>query len=189
LRHDIERAIKTVRSGGWLEYQNCGLTAQQVGGLLPIARSPTVQGLPSIRHVFNDGGRAAAGYNGEARDCVCRAIAIATSLDYRTVYDRVNEVCAGEQPHKRLRGKSSSRAGVRKHTTKAFLASLGWSWVPTMRIGQGCTVHLRDGELPMGRLIVQVSKHLCAVIEGVIHDAHDPSRGGTRCVYGYWQCA
>jgi hypothetical protein len=35
LRHDIERAIKTIRSGGWLEYQNCGLTARQVGGLLP----------------------------------------------------------------------------------------------------------------------------------------------------------
>ena len=38
LRHDIEkkRAIKTIRSGGWPEYQNCGLTARQVGGLLPI---------------------------------------------------------------------------------------------------------------------------------------------------------
>ena len=36
LRHDIERAIKTIRSGGWLEYQNCGLTARRGGGLLPI---------------------------------------------------------------------------------------------------------------------------------------------------------
>jgi hypothetical protein len=24
------------------------------------------------------------------------------------------------------------------------------------------------------------------VIDGVIHDTFDPSRGGTRCVYGYW---
>jgi hypothetical protein len=25
-------------------------------------------------------------------------------------------------------------------------------------------------------------------IDGVIHDTHDPSLRGTRCVYGYWQC-
>jgi hypothetical protein len=25
------------------------------------------------------------------------------------------------------------------------------------------------------------------VIDGVIHDTHDCSRGGTRCVYGYWR--
>jgi hypothetical protein len=34
-------------------------------------------------------------------------------------------------------------------------------------IGGGCTVHLRDGELPRGRLIVSVSKHVLAVIDGV----------------------
>jgi hypothetical protein len=25
------------------------------------------------------------------------------------------------------------------------------------------------------------------VIDGVIHDLYDPSRDGTRCVYGYYQ--
>jgi len=55
-----------------------------------------------------------------------------------------------------------------------------------MRIGQGCTVHLRAEELPGGRLVVRVTRHLCAVVDGVIHDTHDPSRKGTRCVYGYW---
>jgi hypothetical protein len=49
-----------------------------------------------------------------------------------------------------------------------------------MAIGSGCKVHLRDGELPRGRLIVNVSKHMVAVIEGVIHDTHDPSRDGTQ---------
>jgi len=24
------------------------------------------------------------------------------------------------------------------------------------------------------------------VIDGVLHDTHDCSRDGTRCVYGYW---
>jgi hypothetical protein len=64
---------------------------------------------------------------------------------------------------------------------------LGWVWTPTMQIGSGCTVHLRADELPPGRLVVSVSKHLTAVIDGVIHDTHDCSRRGTRCVYGYWQ--
>ena len=55
-----------------------------------------------------------------------------------------------------------------------------------MAIGSGCTVHLRADELPPGRLIVGVSRHTTAVINGVVHDTHDPTRGGTRCVYGYW---
>ena len=31
-----------------------------------------------MRHVYNDGGRKACGYKGDARDCVARAIAIAS---------------------------------------------------------------------------------------------------------------
>ena len=56
-----------------------------------------------------------------------------------------------------------------------------------MFIGQGCKVHLRADELPKGRLVVALSKHIVAIIDGVIHDTGDPSRGGTRCVYGYFQ--
>jgi hypothetical protein len=56
------------------------------------------------------------------------------------------------------------------------MAALGWRWIPTMHIGSGCKVHLHDGELPMGRLVVSVSRHLTAVIDGVIHDTHDPQR-------------
>jgi hypothetical protein len=67
------------------------------------------------------------------------------------------------------------------------MESLGWVWTPTMLVGQGCKVHLRASELPKGRLVVCVSKHSVAVIDGIIHDTYDPSRGGTRCVYGYWR--
>ena len=65
------------------------------------------------------------------------------------------------------------RTGVAKHTFHPHLTALGWVWVPTMHIGQGCAVHLRTGELPMGRLIVRTSRHLTAVIDGVIHDTFD----------------
>jgi hypothetical protein len=55
-----------------------------------------------------------------------------------------------------------------------------------MGIGTGCKVHLNADELPKGRLIVSVSKHYTALIDGVINDLYNPDRGGKRCVYGYW---
>ena len=36
-----------------------------------------------------------------------------------------------------------------------------------------------------GPLEVRCSRHIAAVMDGVVHDTHDPSRGGTRTVYGY----
>jgi hypothetical protein len=88
---------------------------------------------------------------------------------------------------KRRRGRrSNANTGVFKATRDRYLKSIGWKWVPTMHIGQGCKVHLKASELPPGRLVVSVSKHLVAVIDGVIHDTYDPSRDGTRCVYGYY---
>jgi hypothetical protein len=139
-----------------------------------------------LQWVFNDGGRQAAGYKGEAGDCVCRAIAIAACLPYQQVYDALNQRAKQERPSKQRRGHSSARIGVHRPVYEAYLKELGWRWVTTMRIGQDCKVHLCREELPVGRLIVSVSRHIVAVLDGVVHDTHDPGRGGTRCVYGYY---
>lgn len=148
--------------------------------------------------VYDDGGRAAAGFKGTTGDCVCRAIAIATERPYKEVYDTINEFSKHERTGKRKRGKSNARTGVYPATIRKVMAHYGWVWHPTMRIGSGCTVHLRSDELPKGRLVVSVSKHETAVIDGVIHDIYNPSdRGCTvdrygnditveRCVYGYY---
>ena len=125
--------------------------------------------------IADDGGRSAAGFEGKANDCVVRAIAIATGKLYSEVYSDLFRL-AGKTPRNR----------VAKQVYKAYLAQLGARWIPTMGIGTGCKVHLREGELPLGRLVVATSRHLVAVIDGVIHDIEDPSRDGTRCVYGYW---
>lgn len=140
-----------------------------------------------LQFQFNDGGRKAAGYKGRTGDCVVRSIAIATELPYQEIYDKVNVLAKRERTGTRKRGKSNARTGVYKGTTHKLLESLGWRWTPTMGIGSGCKVHLRADELPAGHLLVSVSGHMTAVIDGVIHDTHDPSRRGTRCVYGYWQ--
>ena len=139
-----------------------------------------------MRWQFNDGGRAAAGYKGSTGDCVVRSIAIATDRPYQEIYDLVNDVAKRERRGSRKSGRSNARTGVHKSTIRWVMESLGWKWTPTMAIAQGCKVHLRSDELPSGRLVVSVSKHVTAVIDGVIHDTHNPGRDGTRCVYGYW---
>src|ERR1700684_1770464 len=135
---------------------------------------------------YHDGGRSAAGYRGKTGDCVVRSTAIATGLPYQHIYDLVNRASTHERTGTRKRGKSNARTGVYKSTIKRILNSLGWVWTPTMQIGSGCTVHLRADELPEGRLLVSVSKHLTPVVDAVSPDPPDCSRRATRGVSGYW---
>lgn len=167
-----------------------------------------------MKWTYTDGGRSVAGYVGHPGDCVCRAIAIATGKPYQEVYDALNQTAASMRQTKRVRG-SSARNGVTRPVYERYLKSIGWEFVATMRIGSGCQVHLHDGELPIGRLICRLSRHLTAVIDGVIHDTHDPQREiamfepdrgqvlkanqgrnqngvytiSRRCVYGYYRKA
>jgi len=138
-----------------------------------------------MRWVKDDGGRAAAGFRGSTGDCVVRAIAIATGRPYRSVYDELHQAMREQRSPKRPANRSP-RNGVPTAILRSYLAAAGWTWTPTMRIGSGTTVHLRADELPAGRLIVRCSRHITAVIDGTIHDTYDPSRDGTRAVYGFW---
>ena len=137
-------------------------------------------------YVYDDGERSACGFRGKTGDCFVRAFAIAGEMPYREVYDFTNEVAKEVKLPKNTRGHSSARTGIHAVVAREIMSRLGWTWVPTMLIGHGCKVHLRADELPSGRIVCRVSKHFVAVIDGVIHDTHDPSRGGKRCVYGYW---
>lgn len=149
-----------------------------------------------IGFVQSDGGRAAAGYKGTVRDCVVRAIAIAARLPYRTAYEglaaciKAQNAAKGEGlgRSKALRRQPNSpRDGVFRDYYHQYILSLGFRWTPTMAIGQGCRVHVRADELPPGRLIVKMTRHVAAVIDGVLYDLDDCSRNGTRCVYGYYE--
>jgi hypothetical protein len=109
-------------------------------------------------------------------------------MDYKKVYDEL--MFLSKNYNKTItdsKAKSHPRNGVPRKVYDAYIKSLGFAWVPTMKVGGGCTHHLKKDELPNdGNLIVSVSKHMTTVINGVIHDTHDPSRGQTRCVYGYY---
>ncbi len=165
-----------------------------------------------MKFTFDDGGRAAAGFKGGSGDCVARSISIASCLPYADVYKTLSRGAGNERKTKG----ASARNGIRtsRKWFKDYMQSIGFKWTPCMGIGTGCTVHLTESELPKGRIVVAVSKHYTAVIDGVIHDTHNPSERGTtiyppnhrnvpkgaewlensngwayspeRCVYGYW---
>lgn len=146
-----------------------------------------------MQYVHDDGGRAAAGYRGTTGDCVTRAVAIASGRPYQEVYDRLAH---GNAMQRVTRHTKKSKAGVRtaarginvtRKWFKDYMHELGFVWVPTMAIGSGCKVHLRADELPAGRIVVALSKHYAAVVDGVVHDTYLDDRDGTRCVYGYWK--
>jgi hypothetical protein len=153
-----------------------------------------------LKWVKDDGGRRtsgiarAAGRKNEVGDCVTRAIAIASGKPYREVHDALTlatlrHVYAGGDggywsKHDRRRG--GVRAfdpdhGCSDGVYGPYLKSLGWKYVSPK--GQ---VRLRADELPRGRLIVSISRHLVAVIDHVIYDTHDCGGAGRVRVKGYW---
>lgn len=137
-----------------------------------------------MKWIYDDGGRSKY-FKGSTGDCVTRSISIATGMDYKEVYDLINKYAKEEQIDDLC--VSNDRTGVSRELADKILADLGWKWHACMIFGKGCTTHLKDGELPKkGTFIVSVSKHLTTVVDGVIYDTYDPSRNGTRCVYGYY---
>ena len=176
-----------------------------------------------MKIIINDGGRAASGRKGSTGDCVARSVTIASGRPYSEVYAALASINERMPKTKRRmkRGRHLGQATashgiyVQSKLFKDYMKSLGFVWTATMGIGTGCKVHLADGELPMGRLVVSVSRHYCAVIDGVINDIYDPQRDdsymfepdhgqalkpgqgrnsngvytkvGGRCVYGYWR--
>lgn len=125
--------------------------------------------------VYDDGGRSEV-FKGTAGDCVTRALAIGEAIPYLDAYNALWSL-----------GGKTPRDGVPRKVYQTLLTLWGWQWVPTMAIGSGTTVHLATGELPPGRLITRLSRHLAAVIDGVVYDTEDPTRDGTRAVYGYFR--
>lgn len=146
---------------------------------------------PNISFKYNDGGREAAGFKGDASDCVCRSIAIVTDRNYREIYDYLasHHATQRKSKHQKKRNRKSAKGDINTNRKwfKDYMRLLGFEWVATMKVGEGCNVHLKKDELPKGRLVVVVSKHLTAVVDGVINDTFDCSRDGTRCVYGYYK--
>jgi hypothetical protein len=127
---------------------------------------------------------------------VPRAIAIATGKPYREVYAALaaetheyvrkwprSKVAGWIRRSRNGRGFDPSY-GVFSKIHDRYLSRLGWEFTPT----KDRRVRLRADELPRGRIIVKVNRHLVAAIDGVIHDAFDSGGAGCRPVLGYYAC-
>ena len=125
--------------------------------------------------VWNDGGRAAAGYVGIAGDCVVRAIALANNEDYAAVYKELGEAAL-----------TTPRRGVASTVYGPYLRARGWK------------SHSTDGSwhpdsLPRGVVLVRFEAldghgrgHLCCVIDHVIHDTWNAFDELNYRVAEYW---
>jgi hypothetical protein len=162
---------------------------QEVEELKPPERCPFVR---------DDGGRSESGVpraDKGAGDCVARSIAIATGKPYAEVYEglkagharwkkrlRPGSIWHGYEQRRR---KEEVEHGCSEKVYAPYLKSLGWKYTDT----SDRRVYLRPGALPEGRLIVLVSRHSLALIDGVIHDTHDSGGSGRKGkvrVQGYW---
>lgn len=150
-----------------------------------------------VQFIETDGGRKEAGFEKEdVSDCVCRAVAIASGRPYNEIYRRLSE---GNYKQRKSKHVKDNWGGKNLHNNadygvftnrkwfKDYMKELGFEWFPTMSIGSGCKVHVKASELPKGRLVLKLSRHSAAFIDGVLHDTYDCSRGGKRCVYGYYK--
>jgi hypothetical protein len=143
-----------------------------------------------LQFKHNDGGRLNAGFIGQSvRDCVARSISIASGIPYKDVYLELAKGNVSQRATSKVRRRTKSASkGIftKRKWFRDYMASIGFTWVPTQQFGSGKRVYLREGDLPNGKLIVAVSKHYTAVINGVINDTFDCGHCGNRCVYGYW---
>jgi len=136
-----------------------------------------------MRYKYNDGGRADAGYKGDAGDCVPRAIIIANNLPYRKVradLDALVKVMTGGLCR-------STQNGTHAPVAHAYLTDLGWETVPMV----GSSI----AEVPSrGTYIVAVKtkSHWTCIIDGVVHDTwkcHVTRRTKDKLsrIYGYYK--
>lgn len=125
-----------------------------------------------MKFEYHDGGRSKYFAKETVRDCVVRAIAIASGRDYKEVYNKAKEII-GYTP----------RNGVKCSDTHKIMKAFGGEWNRT-----GGNTHLCEGEIPMrGHIICNLKGHVTAVINGVIYDTYDCSDDGYRSIYGYWR--
>lgn len=94
-------------------------------------------------------------------DCVIRAIAHATNLDYMQVFKDLCEIAVkvGHLPNN-------------PNTYEKYLKKLGWTKNSPLKNNRGRKIRLRDFK-SSGTFIVHTTSHLTCVKDGVLYDSWD----------------
>ena len=128
--------------------------------------------MKKILFEYNDGGRHRAGFSDRVGDCVTRSISILFGFDYLDAHQQVNILL------KRFSdGNSLVPNGITNSSTKKLMKHFGLVWSPTNSFL----------DIPRkGKVILNFPLHVCAVIDGTIHDTHD-NRNNSNRIYGFWK--
>lgn len=128
--------------------------------------------MKKILFQYNDGGRHRAGFDSYVGDCVTRAISIIFDFKYLDAHEQVNILS------RRFKDKDSLVPnGISLSTTKKLMKHFNLIW---------CQANDYSLIPKKGKYILNLPNHVCAVIDGVIHDTHDSRKKSNR-IYGYWK--
>lgn len=137
--------------------------------------------MSGIKFTKDDGGRSAAGFKGDTGDCVTRAIAIATGIEYKKVRKELMQRqsdwrTTGSRKAKRQTS-NSVRNGCNKEVYEPYLDSLGWEKESLVKFGWHSRSKMTAEDMPRGVVIMYVQSgrrgHLATMIDHVLHDSWD----------------
>lgn len=127
----------------------------------------------SYNLVQTDSGRSVSRRPKQSNDCTVRALANVFDMDYDDAYDYL--AAAGRKCSRGFHFKTLEHPKLK---WEAYQAIKGQS---RKTISDFCKEH------PEGKWIIRVSKHVAAVIDGVVYDTFESNP--TKCVYGAWKVA
>lgn len=138
-----------------------------------------------LPHKYNDGGRSAY-FKGSAGDCVTRSLAIYLGLDYKQVYQELQERQAAWIDSLRRKNTKKAKAILKRSNHSIREGCYNEVWMPYLkehglvktRTGYGGQTRMpaRTVWNKYGDGIYVVNSHLFAVLNGYTQDTHDPLR-------------
>ena len=110
------------------------------------------------------------------RDCVKRALTLATGKDYKQVSLELN----------RLKKETGAKEFNSNENWKEYVKRLGWEKLsfPAIKGQPRMNGHTFTENYPMGTYLLRMAGHLVTVKDGVLYDTWD-SRD--KCVYNAWK--
>lgn len=118
----------------------------------------------TLDFAFDDGGRLKAGFKGSARDCVVRALAIATGKPYGDLYSELATARAATGKPR------SARNGIARNVYEPIFAAHG---LRKVKLPPGPRPTFGEAHAKFGDCIVSTRKHVCALINGALRDTND----------------
>ena len=128
----------------------------------------------NIGYIYDDGGRADAGFKGMAGDCVTRALAILVEHPYGKTYDALAEANAnstvGSRRKVARRGERTARRGIYRNDYTPVFERYGLTKV---KLPSGIRPTWSEAYEEYGDCIVTTAKHMAAIVNGSLHDVWD----------------